>query len=57
MKKEPFRITIEHYDKKITMEVDHSDVTMDDLFTMLRQITLAVGYHPNTVEEYFGEDT
>jgi len=55
MKKEPFRITIEHYDKKVSIEVDHSDVSMDDLWDMLRQITLAVGYHPETVKEYFDE--
>ena len=57
MKKEPFRITVEHYDKKVIMEVDHSDVSMDDLFDMYRRLTVAIGYHPDTVDEYFGEDT
>lgn len=56
MKKEPFRITIEQYDKKVSIEMEHSDVSMDELFTIIRQLCMAAGYHPNTVDEYFGED-
>jgi hypothetical protein len=53
MKKEPFRLTIEHYDYKYVIEKDYSGVSMEELWDMLQRICLAAGYHPNTIKEYF----
>jgi len=35
---EPLRITIEFYNKKISTEVDHSDLTLEDLHDMWIEI-------------------
>ena len=51
--KEPFIVTIEHYDTKVSIEKNHSDVNAYELKEMLYTICLAAGYHPNTVDEIF----
>lgn len=50
---EPFIITIEHYDTKVSVQKNHSDVDGVELKEMLITICLAAGYHPNTVNEIF----
>ena len=56
MKQEPFRITLEHYDIKVTIEKPYSDIDSDQLHEMLRSLCLAAGWAENTVKEIFGED-
>lgn len=51
--KEPFIVTIEHYDTKVSIEKNHSDVDAYELREMLITICLAAGYHPDTVDEIF----
>lgn len=54
MKQEPFRITLEHYDVKVTIEKPYSDIDSDQLHEMLRSLCLAAGWAENTVKEIFG---
>ena len=54
--KEPFRITIEQYDHKITFEYDHSDITFDDYIEAVRAVT-AVIFCEKMWNEYFEEPT
>ena len=49
----PFTITIEHYDTKVSVQKNHSDVNINELKEMLITICLATGYHPNTVNKIF----
>ena len=49
----PFIITIEHYDTKVSVQKNHSDVNGIELKEMLITICLAAGYHSNTVNEIF----
>ena len=51
----PYRITIEHYDTKITIERDRSDITFDEYLDMLRDISLCAGWSANSVHEIFSE--
>ena len=39
-------------DRRIELEENRSDLGMDELYEMFRHTALALGYHPNTVEEY-----
>ena len=55
MKKEPYRITIEQYEYKYSIEVDHSDIDFTKYVDLLRQITLAAGWNTDAVEEFFDE--
>lgn len=52
MKKEPFRLTLTHYGTTITIEVDHSDVPIDEAVEMCKQLLIAAGYHPDNVNQY-----
>ena len=54
MKNTPFRVSIEHWEEKITVEKDHSDITFDEYIEMLRTLTLAVGYNQEQINEFFG---
>jgi hypothetical protein len=54
----PTKITFEHYDEKITIERDHSDLTADEIREMLISLVRASGYnmHLNIIfGEEFGE--
>jgi hypothetical protein len=50
---EPFIITIEHYDTKVSVQKNHSDVNGIELKEMLITLCVAAGYHPSTVNEMF----
>jgi len=50
---EPTKITLEYYNKKISTEVDHSDVTLEELHEMFMEIIRAMGYHENTIKEFY----
>ena len=53
MQKEPLKITLEFYNKKISTEVDHSDVKIEDLHEMWVELLRAMGYHYMTIEEFY----
>ena len=50
---EPTKITLEYYNKKISTEVDRSDVTLEELHEMFMEIVRAMGYHENTIKEFY----
>ena len=53
MKKEPFRITMEHYGTKVTIEKPHSDIEIYDLEEMLRTLCLASGWQETLIDTIF----
>jgi hypothetical protein len=55
MKEQPYKITIEQYEYKYSVEIDHSDITFTEYVDLLRQITLAAGWGTDVVEELFDE--
>lgn len=55
MKKQPYRITIEQYEYKYSVEVDHSDIDFTEYVELLRKITSAAGWGTDAVEEFFDE--
>ena len=56
MKQKPFRITIEHWDQKVSVEVDHSEVSIEEVFDMLQQVLLGAGWHPDQVKQILNID-
>ena len=50
---ESLKITVKFYNKKITAEVDHSDLPLDELHELWINIVKAMGYHENTIKEYY----
>jgi len=53
---EPLKITVEYYDMKISVEIDRSDLTIDELHGMWLQVVRAMGYHMDYYEEYYKEE-
>jgi len=49
--KQPFRITIEHYDQKVTVERDHSDIDIYEAAEMIASALVAAGYAEESVFE------
>jgi hypothetical protein len=53
MKQEPFRITMEIYGIKVTIEKPHSDIDIYDLEEMLRSLCLAAGWQETLIDTIF----
>ena len=53
MKQEPFRITMENYGIKVTIEKPHSDIDIYDLEEMLRSLCLASGWQETLIDTIF----
>ena len=51
----PFKITVEHWDQKISVELDRSDITFDEYIDLLASLSKAVGWGNDSIKEYFGE--
>ena len=49
--KQPFRITIEHYDTKVTVEKDHSDLDIHEAAELVATALIAVGYSEELVKK------
>ena len=56
IKNSPFRIIIEHWDMKSSIEINHSDITFQEYITLLSQISLSVGFPVKTVEDFFNQE-
>jgi hypothetical protein len=54
--KQPFRITIEQYNQKVSVEVDHSDVGVDEVAVLLEQALLGAGWGEAHIAEIFGSN-
>lgn len=42
--KEPFKITIQSYDQKVSKEKDHSDILLPEVIEMMIDVIEAAGY-------------
>jgi hypothetical protein len=54
LENKPFKISVEHWGEKITVEKDHSDITFDEYIEMLRALSRGVGYGEKSINEIFG---
>jgi len=53
MSKKPLKITLKYYNKKISTQVDHSDLTLDELHELWMDVVRAMGYHPKTIKDFY----
>ena len=47
------KITVEHYDEKVSIETQHDDLTFKDFMELVRKIAHGVGYADKTIDEWF----
>ena len=53
MHNKPLKITLKFYNKKLSTEVDHSDLTLDELHELWLEIVRGMGYHSDTIKEFY----
>ena len=53
---EPLKITLKYYDKKISTEVDRSDLTLEELHELWMEIVRAMGYDKKTIKEFYEQE-
>jgi hypothetical protein len=53
VKKWRMKITVEHYNEKISIEVKNDDVSFDDFMDLIKKVCYGVGYHEETIKEWF----
>jgi len=53
---QPFRITIEHYNQKVSVEVDHSDVDLSEVANLLEQALKGAGFSEEGVKEIINQE-
>ena len=53
MHNEPLKITLKFYNKKISTQVDHSDLGIDELHELWLEIVRGMGYHSDTIKEFY----
>ena len=46
------KITVEHYDEKISIETKRDDLSFDEFMDQLKRVAQAI-YHPQTVEDWW----
>ena len=53
MEKHTLRITIENEYMKVSLEDKNASNTLESYYDLCYQGAMALGYHPETVEDYF----
>ena len=51
----PFKLTVKHWNTKISIEKDYSDVDMEELHEMWISMVKAIGFSTNTIKEFYDE--
>jgi len=51
------KITVEHYDEKVSIETANDDVTFDEFMELIRKLSHGVGYGDKTIEEWFNNES
>ena len=47
------KLTYEAHGTKISIEKDHDDVDMEEVYLLIQELLLGAGFHPDTIKEYF----
>ena len=50
----PFKISVEHWDIKLTAEMKRSDITWDEYVELLKDVSRAAGWRDEDINELFG---
>lgn len=49
------KVTVEHYDQKISVETKHDDLTFEEFMELIEKISYSLGYGVDAVKEWFQE--
>jgi len=48
-----FKISVSHYDEKISIKAKKPDITISEYYELCKQMAHALGYNDAAVKEYF----
>jgi len=51
----PTKFTAENYGTKISVEVDHSDLSLDEVMDAFQTLIIGMGYHENSFKSWVKE--
>ena len=49
------KITVEHYDEKVSIETKHDVLSFEDFMELVRKVAHGVGYAEGTINEWFNQ--
>ncbi len=55
MHNEPLKITLKFYNKKISTQVDHSDLGIDELHELWLEMVRGMGFAESTIYDFYDE--
>ena len=50
------KLSYEAHGTKVTIETSHDEVTISEVGELIEQLLLGAGFHPDTIEGYFGKE-
>ena len=50
------KITVEHYDEKVSIERENDDLNFTEFMELVRKIAHAAGYADRTINEWFNAE-
>ena len=50
------KITVEHYDEKVSIERENDDLDFNEFMQLVRKVAHGVGYSGETIDEWFNQD-
>ena len=49
------KITVEHYDEKVSIERENDDLDFNEFMQLVRKVAHGVGYTQGTIDEWFNQ--
>ena len=49
------KITVEHYDEKVSIERENDDIDFNEFMELVRKVAHSVGYNNETIDEWFNQ--
>lgn len=50
------KITVEHYEQKVSIETKHDDLTFEEFMELVRKVAHGLGYGNETISDWFNEE-
>ena len=50
------KITVEHYDEKVSIERKHDDIDFPEFMELVRKLAHGVGYADGTINKWFNQE-
>jgi len=50
------KITVEHYDEKVSIERKNDDIDFNEFMQLVRKVARGVGYADETIDKWFNQE-